>query len=187
MTNIWKRGDKIKQETRIKLYNSLVKSILLYNCGTWALTKTEEQKLDAFHRKQLRRVLGIHYPTKISNRSLYRKCKECPLSLQILEARWRLLGHVLRRNPEIPANKAMIFYFTEKTTKTKGRPITTLPVTLNNDLRRLQDTTLQLTSLAELEKLRDIAEKREEWFAFSREIRRTAEAAKSDDLDSERL
>ena len=66
-TNIWKRADKVKQKTRLKLYNSLVKSILLYNCATWALTETDENKLDSFHRRQLRRVLGIHYPTKISN------------------------------------------------------------------------------------------------------------------------
>ena len=64
MEQIWHRADKTKQRTRIKLYNTLVRSVLLYNCGTWALTKTDEEKLDSFHRKQLRRVLGIRYPTK---------------------------------------------------------------------------------------------------------------------------
>ena len=69
MEQIWHKADKTKQRTRIKLYNTLVRSVLLYNCGTWALTKTDEEKLDSFHRKQLRRVLGIRYPTKISNKS----------------------------------------------------------------------------------------------------------------------
>ena len=75
LANIWNSGNKTKQKTKIKLYNSLVKSVLLYNCGTWALTKTDEDRLDSFHRKQLRNVLGIRYPTKISNASFSKKCR----------------------------------------------------------------------------------------------------------------
>ena len=33
--------------------------ILLYNCGTWLLTKTGVEKLDAFYRRLLRRVIGV--------------------------------------------------------------------------------------------------------------------------------
>ena len=44
LQNIWIRGDKVKRKTKIKLYRTLVKSVLTYNCGTWALTKTEEKK-----------------------------------------------------------------------------------------------------------------------------------------------
>ena len=40
MEQIWHKADKTKQRTRIKLYNTLVRSVLLYNCGTWALTKS---------------------------------------------------------------------------------------------------------------------------------------------------
>ena len=185
LTNIWTRADKVKQKTRLKLYNSLVKSILLYNCATWALTETDENKLDSFHRRQLRRVLGIHYPTKISNTSLYNKCNESPLSVQILESRWRLFGHILRRDTEIPANKAMLFYFSEPGKRSRGRPITTLPVTLNNDLRRYQKD-FSLTSNADLENLREVAQNRNEWFAFTTFLRRTAEAAKSDESASGR-
>ena len=88
--NIWIGKDKINHNIKIKLYKALVKSILTYNCGTWALAQTELNKLDAFHRKQLRKVLNIYYPTKISNKTLYKKCNEKPLSTHILERRWRL-------------------------------------------------------------------------------------------------
>ena len=37
----------------------------IYNCSTWGLTNAEESKFDTFHRRQLRTVLGIKYPTKI--------------------------------------------------------------------------------------------------------------------------
>ena len=76
LKNIWIGKDKINHNIKIKLYKALVKSILTYNCGTWALAQTEQNKLDAFHRKQLRKVLNIYYPTKISNKTLYKKCNE---------------------------------------------------------------------------------------------------------------
>ena len=51
LQNIWIKGDKVKRKTKIKLYRTLVKSVLTYNCGTWALTKTEEEKLNVFHHQ----------------------------------------------------------------------------------------------------------------------------------------
>ncbi|GFR83199.1 hypothetical protein ElyMa_002384100 [Elysia marginata] len=170
----------------IKLYNSLVKSILLYNCGTWALTTTDEKRLDSFHRRQLRRILIIHYPTKITNQSLYKKCSETPLSLQILELRWRLFGHILRRDNSIPANLTMLYYFNENSTRGRGRPTTTLPITLNNDLKRLQNEDVQLTTKEDLHNLQKITLQRQEWIAFTAKIKRTAEAARPDDQASGR-
>ena len=186
MEQIWHKADKTKQRTRIKLYNTLVRSVLLYNCGTWALTKTDEEKLDSFHRKQLRRVLGIRYPTKISNKSLYKKCEQIPISLEVLQARWRLFGHVLRREPSIPANKAMAFYFHDNAKRARSRPITTLPMTLNNDLKILQNRSISLTPKKDLETIRKIAERRQEWTTLTVDIKKAAEAARSDDTPSGR-
>ena len=185
LLNVWIKGDKIKRKTKLKLYRSLVKSILVYNCGTWALTKSEEEKLNAFHRKQLRKVLNIKYPVKIRNSSLYNKCEEHPLSIYILENRWRLFGHILRRNIEIPANKSMNSYFATHGKKFRGRPLTTLPVVLNKDLSRLQENTLQLTTREALEHLRCIAQNRQQWRELSTRIRKAAEAPASDDWDAE--
>ena len=84
LNNVWIEGNKLKTSTKIKLYKSLVKSILFYNCRTWALTLTEEERLNAYHRGQLKKILSIRYPKKITNKSLYRTCQEKPLSLQIL-------------------------------------------------------------------------------------------------------
>ena len=107
------------------------------------------------NRKQHQGYLKLHcfkikiankFPDKITNSSLYNKCEEHPLSIYILENRWRLFGHILRRNIEIPANKSMNSYFATHGKKFRGRPLTTLPVVLNKDLSRLQENTLQLTT-----------------------------------------
>ena len=42
LKNIWIGKDKINRNIKIKLYKALVKSILTYNCGTWALAQTEQ-------------------------------------------------------------------------------------------------------------------------------------------------
>ena len=62
---IYLKKDKVKLEKKIKIYRALVKSILLYNCGTWGVSLNVQQRLDAYHRRQLRRILGIRYPTHI--------------------------------------------------------------------------------------------------------------------------
>ena len=54
---------------------SLVKSILLYNCLTWALTLTEEERLNAYYKKQLKKII------RNSKQMLYRICQEKPLSI----------------------------------------------------------------------------------------------------------
>ncbi|XP_071943833.1 uncharacterized protein [Antedon mediterranea] len=135
LNSMWLRKDKIKLKIRIKLYNSLVKSILLYNSETWGLTKEEAHKLDTFHRQQLRKIIGIRFPDRISNINLYRRTGTKPISLEIVDARWRLLGHILRQDPCTPANTAISYYFSNTTNiKFRGRPRTTLPITLSNDL-----------------------------------------------------
>ena len=122
LNNVWIKGNKLKTSTKIKLYKSVVKSILFYNCGTWALTLSEEERLNAYHRKQLKKVLNFRCPKKIKNKSLYRICQEKPLSLQILSAGWILFGHILRRDKDISANKATRAYFIPNGNKLRGQP-----------------------------------------------------------------
>ena len=180
---MWIRGDKIKKETKLKLYRALVKPILLYNSGTWALTKADEDNIDAFHRKQLRRVLNIKYPKIITNESLYRQTKERPLSSEIREQRWRLFGHILRRDAEIPANQAMTAYFLKCGEPYRGRPITTMPIVLNHDLK-LTEHTMSLKSEQDLEQIRKVATNRDQWKQLQQDVVGAAEASQSIDRDA---
>ena len=172
MKKIWIWGDKISLRRRINLYRALVKSILLYNCGTWGATKAEEQKMDSFHRKQLRRVLGIKYPTKMTNKKLYQKTGERPISETMRIARWRLFGHILRRDEKIPANMAMKLYFDQTVQgkkKFRGARRTTLPTVLNGDLTSCQATEhnyckqLKLGNIADFKTLSTLAQDRGYW------------------------
>ena len=138
LNNIWVRKDKIKQTLKVKLYKSLVKPIILYNSGTWGLTKKEEESLNCFHRQQLRRVPNVKYPAHMSNEQVYRQTGENVLSLEVLRNRWKIFGHVLRSHPETPAQKAMNYYYFEKSNakKFQGRP-----VSLHNGIIMLKNKT----------------------------------------------
>lgn len=83
---------KININRRIQIYDAQVLSVLLYNCSCWALTKRMLDKIDKTHRRRLRHILKIRYPKIISNES-YKLTNTCSLSEN---ARWSMLGHVLR-------------------------------------------------------------------------------------------
>ncbi len=60
--------------------------------------------------KMLRRVLGdvgVTWRNKSTIENLYARCNVVPASLQVVNARWRLFGHVLRMNENVPSRQAM--------------------------------------------------------------------------------
>ncbi|XP_029654183.1 uncharacterized protein LOC115227525 [Octopus sinensis] len=67
----WLRNREVGTALRAKLYNAFIKPILLYNGGTWGISESESKSLDAFHRRQLRILIGINWPKKIKNSTLY--------------------------------------------------------------------------------------------------------------------
>ena len=147
---IWKENWKTKLTNRIRLYKTLVKSVLLYSCGTWGVSKDDQKKLNSFHRRQLRKVIGIQWPHKISNNKLYKITGTKPLSITMTERRWKLLGHILRLPADCPARKLMRYYFEERTNKVfRGRRRTTIVSTLNENIKRTKedDITFSVTPL----------------------------------------
>ena len=88
-----------------------MKGVVLDNCGTWGVSKDDQRKLNSFHRRQLRKVIGIQWPHEISNNKLYKITGTKPLLIIITERRWKLLGHILRLPADCPARKAMKYYF----------------------------------------------------------------------------
>ena len=136
--DIIRRKKTTKTKKKMKLYNSLVKSVLMYNSCTWGLTKNDEKELDSFHRRQLRQVLGVKYPMKMRNEKVYERTETRPLSIDITKARWKMLGHVLRMNEKTPARMAMKYLFQnlKKEKKFKGRKRATIVTTINRDIKR---------------------------------------------------
>ena len=105
------RNISIQNQRRVKLYNMLFKSTLLHNSSTLGMTAQDEQQLDSFHKKQLRRILKIRWPKRLEIKS----CMKKPIQNLI---RWNLLGHILRLHKGTPSRKAIKFMFEERSNKT---------------------------------------------------------------------
>ena len=84
---------KIHINQKLKIYKTIVKSVLTYNYSTWGLTKEQEEELDRTHRKQLRKIWNDPFK---KNKDLYEQSKENKLSDDMRKARWRALGHMER-------------------------------------------------------------------------------------------
>ena len=80
LSTVWFRRSRISLPLRLRLYESFVVPVLIYNMGTWGLTKAELDRLNAYHRRHLRQIVGIHWPHRISNTALYRRCRCHPIS-----------------------------------------------------------------------------------------------------------
>ena len=129
----------MRENRRVKLYNAFITPILLYNCSTWEVPSNVIKRLEAFHRRQLRTVVGINYPQVIKNSELYKRTNSQLLGQTIVRARWRLFGHVLRLDDDVPARVMMVAYFENPSSAAtwRGRPRATLPLSLHQDLQRI--------------------------------------------------
>ena len=67
LSKIW-NSNKIKRTTKLKLYKSLVPSVLLYGSETWKMTKCSKRKLNTFQTKCLKRIMKIKWQEHIRTR-----------------------------------------------------------------------------------------------------------------------
>ena len=62
---------QISESRKLKLYEALVTSVLLYNCSSWAAPETVMASVVVLQRKHLRQIINTYWPTVISNENLY--------------------------------------------------------------------------------------------------------------------
>ena len=65
----------LRKDTKIRIFNACVKSVLLYGCETWLVTKDIQRKLPSFMNRCLTYVLRIWWPKIISNKDLWKVTK----------------------------------------------------------------------------------------------------------------
>ena len=59
----------------------------------------------------MRIALGIYYPAKIGNISIYERTGTEPISMRAIRMRWELFGKVLRGQEKDPALRMMKDYY----------------------------------------------------------------------------
>jgi hypothetical protein len=106
LDKIWKQ-QRLSLQTKLRLYSSLVLSVLLYGSETWTLRKADSDKLQAFHVMSQRRILGIKWYDHITNISIQEKTGLRNLPIVVADRRHSLFGHICRLPPETPAHRVL--------------------------------------------------------------------------------
>jgi len=75
LKKVWSSRE-IGTSTKVRLFNSNVKSVLLYGAETWRTTKASMKKIQTFINQCLRRILRIHWPETISNENLWARMQQ---------------------------------------------------------------------------------------------------------------
>jgi hypothetical protein len=86
---------KLKIMTKLRIFKSNVKSVLLYGCESWLVSKQVTKLLQTFVNRCLRRILKIYWPAVISNQQLWQITQQEPIELEIKRRKWKWLGHIL--------------------------------------------------------------------------------------------
>ena len=92
---IW-RSRKYKTETKLRIFNSNVKSVLLYGAETWVINKKAGQKLQSFIYSCHKKIFRIFWPQRISRVELQARSNQRNILLDIKIRRWNWLGHISR-------------------------------------------------------------------------------------------
>ncbi|VDP53978.1 unnamed protein product [Schistosoma margrebowiei] len=66
LRNIW-NSKQLSTNTKVRIFNTNVKTVLLYGAETWRTTKAIIQKMQVFINSCLRKILQIRWPDTISN------------------------------------------------------------------------------------------------------------------------
>ena len=106
LENIWVSGG-ISMRTKLRIFNSNVKSVLLYGCETWRATQTMQRKIQTFFNTCLRRIYKIQWQEKIRNEDLWERAGQEPVAKQILRRKWGWIGHTLRKPASSTTRQAL--------------------------------------------------------------------------------
>ena len=111
----------LKLSTKIRVYQAIVLSILLYGSETWTLYSKQLNRLNAFHLRCLRRMLHITWQDKVPNNVVLTRCDCNTIHSVVAERTLRWAGHV-QRMPEERLPKAIFYSELEEGRRPIGRP-----------------------------------------------------------------
>ncbi|VDP18001.1 unnamed protein product [Schistosoma margrebowiei] len=106
LRNIW-NSKQLSTNTKVRIFNTNVKTVLLCDAKTWRTTKAIIQKIQVFINSCLRKILRIHWPAIISNNVLWERTNQIPAEEEIRKKHWKWIGHILRKASNCVTRQAL--------------------------------------------------------------------------------
>ena len=129
----WK-SRALSNKTKIRIYKSNVRSVLLYGAETWKCTKEIERRLRGVEGRLLRRIMKIRWTDRVSNIELAERTGISNINQEIKKRRWKYIGHVLRMEPSRHVKRAL--RWTPAGKRKQGRPKSTWRRTVEAEIKQ---------------------------------------------------
>ena len=152
LRTIWKSG-AISRNVKLRLYSSIVLPTAIYAGETWKKTSKISNKLDVFHRRCLRTILGVSWRDHVTNEDLMKMAGMEDLHDTVTRRRRKFAGHILRLPSDRPASIA-INWRPQGGKRRRGRPRKSWQGTFREDLDDMGIV---------WEDVREIAGNRDQW------------------------
>lgn len=107
------RSNKIRHTTKLTIYKSLIRPVVLYGHETWTMLEEDKRTLGVFERRVLRTIFGGVQTEdgewrRRMNHELHRLLKEPPIVQTIKVGRLRWAGHVMRMADDNPVKMILV-------------------------------------------------------------------------------
>ena len=112
---VWS-AKNISRGTKMKIFNSNVKCVLLYEAETRRTTKVMLSKIQRFINYCLRKIMNIRWFDKVRNEDLWQRAK----NTHIKKRKWAWIGHTLRKSRGSITRQALKWNLQGQ--KSRGRP-----------------------------------------------------------------
>lgn len=133
LRKVWS-SSAFTRKTKLRLFKTNVKSVLLYGAETWNDSKQNMKKLQRFINKCLRIICGFFWPLRITNERLWQITGEEPIEKTIKRLKWKWIGHTLRKPQSSITRQALDFNAAGK--RRIGRPADTWKRSVNRELAK---------------------------------------------------
>jgi len=107
LNNIW-NAKHLSIQTKGRVYQTLVLSVLLYASETWTSVASDMKAIESFLMKCQRRILENRRHDFVRNSEVSLRTGLTPVSDRIIRGRNAIFGHVARLPDNTPAHQAML-------------------------------------------------------------------------------
>ncbi|VDO87487.1 unnamed protein product, partial [Schistosoma curassoni] len=147
LKNIW-NSKQLSTNTKVRIFNTNVKTVLLYGADTWRNTKAIIQKIQVFTNSCLRKILQIRWPDIISNNVLWERTNQIRAEEEIRRKHWKFIGHILRKAFNC-LTRQVLTWNPEGQRRRRRRPKNTLRWEMEIDMREMNKNWMGLEKEAQ--------------------------------------
>ena len=143
---VW-TSPKLSVKTNMAVYNACVISTFLHGSETWTTYAGQERRLNSFHLRSIRRILGISWQDKVTNADAMSRAGLPTMYSLLRQRRLRWLGHVRRmEDGRIP--KDILYGELALGRRTTGRPHLRYKDVCARDMKAVDIDTMSWEGLA---------------------------------------